>query len=76
MWQELIGDMRRAGLKEAEIVTRLKAMGVETTQPTINRIMNGKIGEPNYQLGAAIVKLHSEVCKPKRRNGKQSEARA
>lgn len=74
MWNKLIEGLLESGLKEQEIADRLTAKGVHATQPTINRIKTGEIGNPRYELGAALVTLHNEICKPKRRS--QQEARA
>lgn len=78
MWEKLIDDLVKAGLREAAIADRIKAAGVQTSQPTINRIKSGAIKSVKYELGQALINLHDEVCppkSPKRRNGK-AEARA
>lgn len=71
MWQKLIEDLLEEGLKEQEIASR-----VNTTQPTVNRLKRGHIGSPRHALGQALIDLHTEVCKPKRRPMKVQEARA
>ena len=65
MWHKLISDLLRCGLTEQEIVNRLLAKGIETTQPTINRIKSGEIGDPRYELGKALIDLRNSVIPKK-----------
>lgn len=51
-------------LSEAEIVSRLLAMGVKTSQPTINRIKRGKAGKINFDVGTGLLKLHEQLTQP------------
>ncbi len=53
--QTMISELRKAGLAEVDIATRL-----EVAQSTINRIANGKM-VPSWPLGEKIRELHSEV---------------
>lgn len=63
MMRKLIENLINSGLTENEIVSRLKDLGVQTTQPTINRIKTGAIAKVSYDMGAAIVTLHTKVCR-------------
>ena len=76
MWKKLIEELVRTGLREDEIADRIKASGVETTQASINRLKWGETKNPRYELGQALIKLHGDVCKSKRRLPKPQEARA
>lgn len=59
--QKLVQDLvDKAELTETEISDTLRARGVECSQPTINRLKNGKIGSTSFTLGTAIVALHKE----------------
>ena len=63
MMRKLIENLINSGLTENEIVSRLKDIGVQTTQPTINRIKTGSIAKVSYDVGTAIVALHAKVCR-------------
>lgn len=54
MWQQLIRDLKDAGLTQDEIAS---AIGV--TQPTISDLANGKIKNPSFVLGDKLKKLHA-----------------
>lgn len=60
--EKLIGT----GLTENEIVSLLKEGGINTTQPTINRLKTGFTASTNYELGTAIITLYEKI----RRKGK------
>ena len=63
MMKKLVEELVDSGLTETEIVTRLKAAGISTTQPTINRIKTGIIVNVKYDIGIAIATLHAKVCR-------------
>lgn len=56
MFEQIITDLKAAGLTEKEIAER-----VGSSQSSINRFHRGK-HEPLYSVGAEIVKLHAEKC--------------
>jgi predicted XRE-type DNA-binding protein len=64
MWQQLIRDLRDAGLTQDEI-----ASSIGVTQPTISDLANGKIKNPSFVLGDKLKKLHA-------RKGRKTEAKA
>ena len=64
MWQQLIRDLKDAGLTQAEIAS---AIGV--TQPTVSDLANGKIKNTSFAIGDKLKKLHA-------RKGRKSEAKA
>jgi len=57
-WKKIIQDIVDSGMSEKDI-----AEIAHTTQPTINRIKSGFVSEPRYEVGAILVKLHSERFK-------------
>lgn len=61
--QELVD---KADLTETEISETLRARGIECSQPTINRLKNGKIGRASFTLGTAIIALHKEKVRSSR----------
>lgn len=62
--QNLIGDLvNKCELTESEIVAALTTFGVTTTQPTINRILHGKIRNPGFDIGYGLVQLHRSKMK-------------
>jgi len=53
-WREVIDSICESyGIKEVELAKRC-----ETTQATINRIRNGVIISPRYELGACLMGLY------------------
>ena len=54
--QKLVQDLiNLADLTEVQIADEL---GV--SQPTVNRLKNGKVARPAYHVGAALIALHKE----------------
>jgi hypothetical protein len=51
-----------AGLSEAAIVAELKAIDVDTSQPTINRIKRGKAKSIGFRLGMGLIKLRQRIA--------------
>ena len=54
MFEDIINQLIQSGMTESEI-----AAEVGSTQPSINRIRNGK-QKPFYDLGAALVALRNK----------------
>jgi len=73
----VIEELQAAGLSGEAIAERLKTKGVDASQPTISRIKTGKITNPSFKLGMALLELHREVCSPRGRlrSGKNTHAR-
>lgn len=58
MFPQLISELMATKLSEKQI-----AGLVGSSQPSINRMRNGK-QIPYYDVGAKLVELHRERCKP------------
>lgn len=58
MFSNVVENLIRSGMTESEIAGR-----VGSSQPSINRIRNGK-QKPGYELGDALLKLSREVDTP------------
>ena len=52
MWTEVIKELGKIGLTDAEIARQVGA-----NQTTITRLKNGRIADTSYQTGAAILRL-------------------
>lgn len=57
MWQSLVNDLVAAGLSESEIGRR-----VGYSQTTIHRLKHGRMAEPTFSRGRALLALHEQVC--------------
>lgn len=55
-WKQLIADLKRRGMTQAEIGKRVNA-----AQNTISDIANGRIPDPRYSIGARLRSLHESV---------------
>jgi hypothetical protein len=62
----VIQELIVAGINESQIVSELKADGVEVSLPTINRIKNGLIKRTGFDIGSALVRLHKRRVRPGR----------
>ncbi len=58
-WQQIIKDLQEAGVTQQEMARRCG-----TKQSTISSIATGKSRDTRYALGAALLRMHSERCKP------------
>lgn len=61
MWTTLIRDLLDTGLSEKEIAEK-----IGSTQPSINRIRNGK-QTPGFQTGTALLRLKDSLSHPAKR---------
>ena len=52
MWTEIIKELGKIGLTDAEIARQVGA-----NQTTITRLKNGRIADTSYQTGVAILRL-------------------
>ena len=59
-FKKIIMNLMSRGFTEQSLVDMLDEWGVECTQPTINRIKNGLIKTPSYDLGVCLVKLYEQ----------------
>lgn len=65
--QKLVQDLcELADLTEMQITEELRQRGIEVSQPTINRLRNGKVSRPAFHIGAALIALHKDKLKPGR----------
>lgn len=58
-------------ISEHEVARRLRAMGVNTSAPTLNRIRKGGIKHTRHEIGAGVAQIYLEVLrgqKPKNRD--------
>lgn len=55
--QELIKKLISSGVTETQISEHVNAQGIPCSQATINRIKNGGIKRPNFDLGCAIIEV-------------------
>lgn len=53
--------INRHNLNEPQIVKRLRKLGVKTSQPTINRIKNGKARRTTFELAQGLNRLKDEL---------------
>lgn len=67
--KQIIFDLNRSGLNDAAIVRELISLGVETTQPTINRIKHGIHKRPRFDIGLALLELHRKRVRLVRKAG-------
>lgn len=58
---DILRALSGLGFTEKEIAERLRARGVQVTQPTINRIKTGAIRRPSFEIGSALVRLRDEL---------------
>lgn len=62
--QKLVQELcELADLTEQQITDELRDRGIEVSQPTINRLRNGKVGRPAFHIGAGLIALHKDKCK-------------
>lgn len=62
--QKLVKDLcDLADLTEMQITDELRQRGIEVSQPTINRLRNGKVTRPGFHVGAALIALHKDKIK-------------
>ena len=57
MWTSIIKDLLDSGLTQHRIA---ELVGV--AQTTISEMANGRIKEPGWSKGQALLKLHAEHC--------------
>lgn len=60
--QQLISDLRAAGLRQSDI-----ADSIGVTQCTVSRLANGLIGRFRYDIGENLAKLHRQRCSRRRK---------
>ena len=58
MWTDIIKELGKVGLSDAEIARRVGA-----NQTTITRLKNGRTADTSYQTGVAILRLLDEQKK-------------
>ncbi len=59
-FSKIIITLMRRGFTEQDLVDAVNAFGVDCSQPTINRIKNGLIRTPSYDLGVCLVRLYEQ----------------
>jgi transcriptional regulator with XRE-family HTH domain len=57
MWKEIIDGLLKAGRTERQL-----AGEVGCTQPTINRLRNGKTDQPTWPVGRRLMELSGREC--------------
>lgn len=60
--QSIVEELIKLPMTEGEIVDELRKLGVETTQPTINRIKKGVHKTTMYDLGRGLETLYEQRC--------------
>lgn len=68
-WKLVIGDLEDSGLTQREIAEKAGC-----SQPYVSQLKSGARKKPKFDVGRALVDLHSTI-KP-RRNRKSGEVRA
>lgn len=58
-WNEIVADIKRTGMTQAEIADKI---GVAVG--TLSELCSGKVSEPKWSKGAALLALHAERCNP------------
>jgi hypothetical protein len=53
----IIKSLIKSGMSEQRIADQLLLFGVSVTQSTVNRIKNGEIEQPKFDVGTALVRL-------------------
>jgi predicted XRE-type DNA-binding protein len=71
MLVQIIEELVASGLSEGKI-----AGIVGASQPTINRIRNGKIKDAKHRLGSALVQLHAARVKQRPSSSPSEEQKA
>lgn len=59
-FRSIVMSLMSRGFTEQSLVKALAELGVVCSQPTINRLKNGTIKKPSYELGLCLVKLYEE----------------
>ena len=62
-WKQLIADLGAAGLTQVRVG---ELCGV--AQSTISDLARGASKSPTYELGAKLVQLHTQTCRPEARD--------
>ncbi len=57
MWTSIIKDLIESGLTQHKLA---ECVGV--AQTTISEMANGRIKDPGWSKGQALIKLHAERC--------------
>lgn len=60
-WNEVVADIKATGMTQAEIA---EAVGIAAG--TLSELCNGKVIEPKWSKGQAILALHAERCGDKK----------
>lgn len=55
-WTELLADLRAAGYTQTKLAKLLK-----TGQSTLSELSSGKTTNPSFELGNALVAIHTRV---------------
>lgn len=57
--RKIVNDLiDKADMTEQGIADELGSLGVEISQPSINRLKNGTVKRPSFKVGRALVELH------------------
>lgn len=59
-WKQLVADIKAAGMTQEQIATEI---GVSVG--SLSELINGKIGEPKWSRGDALIVLHQKMCQQK-----------
>ena len=59
-WNQIVTEIKDAGLTQAQIAERI---GVSAG--TLSELCSGKVIEPKWSKGAALLALHFEFCAAK-----------
>jgi transcriptional regulator with XRE-family HTH domain len=57
-WDTVISDIKKSGYTQEQIA---EAIGVSAG--TISELRSGKVNDPRWSSGDALLKLHAECCK-------------
>lgn len=56
-WKQLVADIKATGMTQEQIATEI---GVSVG--SLSELINGKIGEPKWSRGDALIALHQKMC--------------
>lgn len=56
-WKQLVADIKAAGMTQEQI-----ACEIGISVGSLSELINGKIGEPKWSRGDALIALHQKLC--------------
>jgi transcriptional regulator with XRE-family HTH domain len=60
-WNKIVSEIKETGMTQSEIADH-----IEVSAGTLSELCSGKVVEPKWSKGDALLKLHEERCLSKR----------